>query len=537
MTPSGGRGQKPGTFESLARSFTSWRTAAVTLQSLPSGLPLGLVLIALPAWLALEGVDVKTIGFVTLAQAPWTFKFAWSPLLDRYAPPFLGRKRGWAVLAQGALLISTAALAVVATQPERVWLIAGVSLLIAFASASQDIALDAYAVEVLRVEEQGVAAGARSAVSRFAMFLSGRVVITAAKYLSWPVLFGIQAVTYIPAAILMFFSPEPEEAPPPPKTLREAVWQPFVAFLRQHRAVEIAVFLVLYKFGDNLAYALVSPFLVQVGFDKMDIGVASGTIGLIGTIVGAIAGGAITTALGLGHSLWIFGLTQAFSNIGYVLVAEAGVNRPLMYSAMAVETFTSGLGTGAFGVLLLRLTQKRFSATQYALLSSIFALGRTVSGPVAGVLVDAMGWRDFFLLTILASAPGLVMLQRFVPVGVREPLFTLEAPAARPPIGRRGLITRAATGTVLGLILAGGGSALLEAFRVMRVDPDRGFAIAGPLGRLLCPTGVAAWTSLIAVCLFGLLCGIASAALAAARRGIAPPAAPAPGRPEGEDGP
>jgi PAT family beta-lactamase induction signal transducer AmpG len=508
--------EAPSTLESLGRSFTSWRTAAVTLQSFPSGLPLGLVLVAVPAWLALEGIDIRTIGFVTLAQAPWTFKFLWSPFLDRFAPPFLGRKRGWAVVAQAGILVTTLALAALALEPERVWLIAGVTFLIAFASATQDIAIDAYAVEVLHREEQGVAAGARSAVARFAFFLSGRVVITAAKYVSWPVLFAVQSLVYLPAAILMYFSPEPEEAPAPPSSLRSAVWDPLVDFLRQHRALEITIFLVLYKFGDNLASALVSPFLIQVGYDQIDVGVASGTIGLVGTIVGSILGGTITSAIGLGHSLWLFGLLQAFSNIGYVLIAQAGVNRLLMYGAIAVETGTSGMGTGAFSVLLLRLTQKKFSATQYALLSSIFALGRTVAGPLAGVLVDAIGWRVFFILTIFAAAPGLIMLQRFVPFGEKEPTLGTAARRVGGPVARRALLARALGGTALGVAVALVFQGMLDFLRSSRGGAA---SVVSPWAPLF-PASPGDWISLLATLLFGLVCGLMWAAMAAARRGV-----------------
>ena len=506
---------RTGLASSLRASFTSWRTACVTLQQFPSGLPLGMVITAVPAWLALEGVDVKTIGFVTLAQAPWTFKFLWSPLMDRYAPPFLGRKRGWALLSQIALFVTTMGLAGAAAQPQHVWIVAAATCLVAFAAASQDIAIDAYAVEVLRPEEQGPAAGARTAISRLAFFLSGRVVITAAKYLSWPALFAFQALAYLPSALVTALSPEPEERPAPPRTLKDAVWDPFVAFLRQHRAVEIALFLVLYKFGDNLASSLVSPFLIQAGYDKVDVGVASGTIGLVFTIVGSLAGGAITAGLGLGHSLWLFGLLQAFSNLGYVAVAQSGVNRPLMYSAMAVETLTTGMGTGAFSVLLLRLTQKRFSATQYALLSSIFALGRTVAGPMAGVAVDALGWSTFFFLTIAAAAPGLILLQRFVPLGVRDPVFTIEPAPAGPPPARAALVRRGLAGLATGLAVGIACSASLDAARSLRAG--RGFDLVTPLSRLVSPSGVDDLFTLVAIGLFAATCGIASAALVAAR--------------------
>jgi len=511
---------RPGTAHDLRQAFLSWRTAAVTLQSFPSGLPLGLVLITVPAWLAVQGTDIRTIGFITLAQAPWSFKFFWSPIMDRYAPPFLGRKRGWAVLAQAALLITTGALAYLAQEPQRVWLIGFVTLLIAFASASQDIAIDAYAVEVLHENEQGVAAGARSAVARFALFLAGRVVITAGKWISWTALFAAQALVYLPAMVLMYFSPEPENLPSRPRSLRAAVWEPFVSFLRQQRAVEIAVFLTLYKFGDNLASSLVSPFLVQTGFDLADVGIAAGTIGLVATIIGNIAGGAITTSFGLGHALWLFGFLQAFSNIGYVLIAQAGADRPLMYAAMAIETGTSGMGTGAFSVLLLRLTHKEFSATHYALLSSIFALGRTVAGPIAGIMVDAIGWKPFFIFTIFAAVPGLVMLQSFVPIGTRDPDLRIENRPEGIPLTFRRLLARAVTGTLLGMAIAGILSASLNALRNLHLDPANGFDILTPLVALVQPATLSDWITTAAVLLFGGVFGLSAAAFAAARHGI-----------------
>lgn len=516
---------RPSTLQSLARSFQSWRTACVTLQSFPSGLPLGLVLVSVPAWLKLQGFDNTTIGWVSAAQIPYAFKFLWSPLMDRYAPPFLGRKRGWAVIGQAGLFVTTLWLALVAAQPGRPWVIFAAVFAVAFASASQDIAIDAYAVEVLRPEEQGVAAGARSAVARLALTLSGRMAITAASWVSWPLLFAAQAFFYVPAAALMVFSPEPEAAPSPPRSLREAVWEPFVGFLRQHRALEITTFLVLYKFGDNLASALVSPFLLDTGFDKWDVGIIFFWIGFAGTILGSIAGGAVTTGLGLGHSLWLFGFLQALSNVGYILVAQVGVNRPLMWAAMLIESATTGMGTGAFAVLLLRLTQKKFSATQYALLSSIFALGRTASGPLAGVLSDTLGWAVFFTLTIFAAIPGLVMLQRFVPLGSREPVFREEPPSPKRALSRRELVGRALLGGLSGILLAALYSTAMNALRAMRMKPGLGpgpgFSLVPHLQRLIAPETAGDWTTVLGILVFGAVCGLAAAALAVARRGIA----------------
>jgi PAT family beta-lactamase induction signal transducer AmpG len=521
MTDANAPAQRPSTLQSLARSMRSWRTACVVLQSFSSGLPLGLVLVAVPAWLKLQGFDNSTIGWVTAAQLPYAFKFLWSPLMDRYAPPFLGRKRGWALISQAALLVATLGLAWVAASPGQVGTIWIAVFLIAFASASQDIAVDAYAVEVLRPEEQGVAAGARAAVSRFALTLSGRICITAATWLSWPFLFAAQALVYPASAALMVFSPEPESPPEPPRSLREAVWEPFVGFLRQHRALEITTFLVLYKFGDNLASALVSPFLLESGYSKMDVGIIFFWIGFGGAVVGTIVGGAVTSGLGLGHSLWIFGFLQAFSNVGYVLIAQLGVNRPLMYSAMFFESATTGMGTGAFSVLLLRLTSKKFSATQYALLSSIFALGRTASGPLAGVLVDAIGWPIFFGLTIVAAAPGLLLLQRFVPLGTREPALVEEAGRAGSPLRTAELAMRSLFGLLAGTVFAALYWSVLEALRAMRAKPPASFSILPPLRHLLSPADLGDWTTIASIVLFGIICGIAVAALAVARRGLA----------------
>ena len=432
-----GAGQAPG----LRSVVGSWRLLSVVLLSFSSGLPLGLVWFAIPAWMAREGVDIKVIGLFTLAQAPWSFKLLWSPGMDRYPPPFLGRKRGWTLVGQVALFALTLALAGVAHRPDTLWVIGALALGIAFASATQDIAIDAYAVEVLRRDEQGVATGARTAFYRAAMLVAGGASITLAAGTSWAFVNLMLALLYLPFMVLTVLAPEPDVLPQPPRTLREAVWGPFVGFLAQHRSLEILGFVVLYKLSDNLTQALTGPFLVQTGFGDFDVGLARTTIGQAAAIGGTFLGGLLTDRLGLGRSLWIFGFLQLASNLGYAAVAQVGVNRPVMYAAQAFEHLSSGLGSGAFGVLLLRLTQKRFSATQYALLSSLFTLPRVLAGPITGVLADAMGWRDFFVLTVLFGVPGMVMLARFVPWGARDVNFEVAAPSWGPPISRARLLS------------------------------------------------------------------------------------------------
>jgi len=411
----------------LLDALRSRRTLAVSALSFASGLPLGLVWYAIPDWMRDAGVDIRLVGLLTLAQAPWSFKVLWSPLMDRYVPPFWGRRRGWMAVTQILLSVLVLMLAGVGERPDALWIVGALAFAIAIASASQDIAIDAYAVEVLRKEEQGAAVGARLAFYRAAMLVSGGVSITLAARIGWPAVNGLLAVVFVLMLALTWRSPEPDMQPAPPATLRDAVWLPLVGMLCRPRALEILAFVLLYKLGDQLTQSLTRPFLIDMGYNAFDRGVALATLSVGLTILGTFIGGLVTTAAGLGHALWIFGVVQIFSNAGYFLLAV--LDRPnvaVMYGATGFEVFSAGLGMGAFGVLLLRLTEKRFSATQYALLSSLFAVPRVVAGPITGFTVSAIGWPSFFLLTMALGIPGLVMLARFVPIGVREP--DLDAP-------------------------------------------------------------------------------------------------------------
>jgi PAT family beta-lactamase induction signal transducer AmpG len=426
-------------------------------------------------------------------------------------------------LTQLALAVLGLMLAGVGRHPDAIWVVGALALAIAFASASQDIAIDAYAVEVLRDDEQGAAVGARIALYRAALAISGGAAITAAGRFGWPAVNVLLALVYIPMLFLTWKAPEPETQTPAPRTLREAIWQPFIGFLSRHRALEILAFVLLYKFADQLAQALTRPFLIDMGYSADHRGIALATVGLVATIAGAFVGGWVTTLAGLGHSLWMFGFLQIFSNIGYFLLARAGgPNLPLMYAATSFELLTSGLGTGAFSVLLLRMTQKRFSATQYALFSSLFALPRLLAGPITGFAVDAMGWSTFFLVTMVLGIPGLVMLARFVPLGVREPEFTVEdvrqehAPLSAPALALRGAV---------GALLTGAGSCaltvLLAALKAMREKPATGFDLGGAARLVAHPAGIADWTQLVGILILAVGGGLFAAAAMAARRGVA----------------
>ncbi len=509
-----------GAFNNLARAMSSWRTASVALLSFASGLPLGLVWYAIPDWMRDIGVDIRIVGLFSLAQVPWAFKVLWSPLMDRYVPPFWGRRRGWMALMQVALAVLSLALAGVGSHPEAIWVVGAIALAVALASASQDVAYNAYMVDVLRADEQGPASGAMLAFYRAAMLVSGGVSITLAGRWGWPAVNALLGIVYLPMLALTWLAPEPEEKTEAPRSLREAVWHPFIGFLSRHRALEILAFVFLYKFADQLAQALTRPFLIDMGYDSDQRGVALSTIGMVATIVGGFIGGITTTMVGLGHSLWVFGVLQIFSNIGYFFLAGlAGPSIPIMYGATGFELFTSGLGTGAFSVLLLRMTQKRFSATQYALFSSLFALPRLLAGPISGFVVDAIGWRTFFLSTLVMGIPGLVMLAKFVPIGVKEPEFTVKEIERMRPLSGSELFARGALGAALAFAVALFSVASLAALKTMREAPDVGFDLARAFGQLRNPTEITDWVELIGIAGFTAIGGIFTAAIYAARQG------------------
>jgi PAT family beta-lactamase induction signal transducer AmpG len=527
-----------GTWQSLKAAAASRRIAAVTLQSFSSGLPLGLVWIALPAFLTYRGVDIKTVGIFSLAQAPWSFKFLWSPLMDRYGPRFggVGRRRSWILVCQALLLLGILGLAAWGGSAV-VGIVGALALFVAFASASQDIVIDAYAVEVLERDEQGVAVGARTALARTAVLLSGAATITLGQRLGWPPVFAALALLFVPMAAVVLWSPEPQAAPPPPRSLREAVFGPLLELFRRSGALSILGFLVFYKFGENLATALIRPFLIQKCFVPEDVGLATATIGLVGLITGTFWGGASTERIGLTRCLWLFGAIQAVGFLGYIaidrmtpgspcaggaigVVVQPLVNRLVMYAAILTETFCQGLATGAFGVMLLRMTQREFSATQYALFSSIFAVGRILPGPIAGYTADAIGWTPFYLLCTAASVPGLVLLQRFAPLGGREPaLEALESVEARP-VSRARVLVAAAVTAVAAFALSLGLVGLLGALRSARASAGGRLDVAGAIVRVLAPVQVSDWLRLVGLGVVGLVAGAASAAFLVARHGL-----------------
>ena len=383
------------------------------LLGFASGLPLALTTGTLQAWATIDGVALQQIGFLTLVGSAYTLKFLWAPLVDRYAPPFLGRRRSWMFVTQ--VLLALAIVAMGMLSPGSALLpLALLAVAVAFFSSTQDIAFDAYRTDVLRADERGAGAALSVLGYRLAMLVSGGLALVLAdSWLGWGNTYVLMGALMGLMALVTLVSPEPENVAKPPRTLGAAVIEPFREFFSRPEAWLLLLLIVLYKLGDAFAGALSTTFLIRgAGFSATEVGTVNKILGLAATIVGALAGGALMARLGLYRALMLFGLLQAVSNLGYWLIAISGQNLWLMATAVGVENLCGGLGTAAFVALLMGLCDKRFSATQFALLSALSAVGRTyLAGPLTPPLVAWLGWPTFFMITVAIALPGLVLLR------------------------------------------------------------------------------------------------------------------------------
>jgi len=402
---------------SALRVFQSRKMAALLLLGFSSGLPLFLTSRTLQAWMTVEGVDLTAIGLFSLVGLPYSLKFLWSPLLDRYTLPFLGRRRGWLLLIQGLLLVAIALMGL-QNPSASLRLLAMNALAIAFLSASQDIAVDAYRADVLDPLEMGAGAGIYVLGYRMALLITGSAALILADQLPWPLVYGVMSLLMLVGMLTTVWAPEPEVQPAAPRSLRQAVLQPFLDFFQRYSwgtGLIILGFICLYRLGDALTGNMMTPFLLQQGFSQTEIGAVQGGIGLIATIVGALAGGAAISQIGIHRALWVMGGLQASSNVSYFALANAGANPVVMIAAISIDNFCAGLAIAALTALLMSLCNPQFSATQYALLSSLFAFSRDVLAAPAGKAAELMGWPLFFLFTIGAALPALLLLPFFAP--------------------------------------------------------------------------------------------------------------------------
>ncbi len=387
-----------------------------------SGLPLFIVLTLISAFLRKEGVDLKEIGLFSLASFPYTWKFVWAPLVDRYNPFGLGRRRGWIALSQICVFSAIFVIGMFDAQKQTM-LIAVITLVLSFSSATQDIVIDAYRREILKDNELGLGTSLFIAASRASSLIPAGLSLILADFISWEMVFIITASFMIPFMILTFFLKEPENLNTPPN-LKEAVIEPFREFVNRKGLgylLLIILFVFCYKLGDSMATALATPFYIDMKYDLLTIGLVAKNCGIWSMIIGGIIGGIIMLKIGINKALWIFGFGQLITILGFAMLAHVGDGSEgapsvwLLAIVIIAENLGAGLGTAAFVAFISAKTSKTYAATQFALLTSLSAVPRTFCNATTGYLVEYFGWENFFYLCTVLAVPGMLLLLKVAP--------------------------------------------------------------------------------------------------------------------------
>ncbi|BBO70702.1 MFS transporter [Desulfosarcina alkanivorans] len=394
----------------LATTVINRRMLVALVMGFSCGLPLLLTLSVLQAWMKEAGVDLTTIGLMSLVGLPYTLKFFWSPVFDRYALPFLGRRRGWLLVSQLALMASLVWLGFnnPAAHPE---LLALAALAVSFFSASQDIVVDAYRREDLPDRELGLGSSLYINGYRVGMLLASGGGLILADHIPYSLVYLIMALCLLPGVITTVLTPEPR-VPSFPVSLKAAVVDPLVEYFSRSHALWILAFILMYKIGDTMAAAMTTPFYLDIGFSKTQIGAVVKLFGFWATVGGTITGGIAMIRLGIVRSLWIFGILQALSTAGFFLLATIGPSLAALSAVIAFENLSGGMGTSAYAAYMASITDKRFTATQYALLTSLMGIPRVLAAAPTGYLATLMGWQGFFIFCTLIAIPGLLLLLR-----------------------------------------------------------------------------------------------------------------------------
>ena len=384
------------------------------LMGFSCGLPLLLTISVLQAWMKEEGIDLTVIGMMALVGLPYTLKFLWAPFLDRFTLPFLGRRRGWLLVAQVSLIFSIAGLGY--TDPgKNPWVVAFAAFLVTFFSASQDIVVDAYRREDLPDQELGLGSSLYVNGYRVGMLLASGGGLIMADYIPFSMVYLIMAACILPGVLTTLLAPEPTITHGIPRTLREAVVDPLIEYFKRDGAVWILAFILLYKIGDTMASAMTIPFYLDIGFSKTEIGAIVKLFGFWAVIAGTLIGGVLMLRLGINRSLWIFGFLQAISTACFAILARIGHSVSVLSGVIAFENLSSGMGTAAYMAFMASITNKRFTATQYALLTSLMGVPRVLASAPTGFLAKNMGWVSFFIACTLIAIPGMLLLLKFAP--------------------------------------------------------------------------------------------------------------------------
>ena len=398
----------------LWRTIFSTKMLIIGLMGFMSGFPLLLTGSTLQAWMKDAQVDLTTIGIFSIVGLPYTLKFLWSPMMDRYVPLRLGRRRSWMLITQAALVGAIAALGL--TQPSQApWTVAAVAVLVTFCSASQDIVLDAYRRELLSDNELGLGSSFYINGYRLAMLVAGAGALLLADRMPWRYVYYVMAAVMALGLVITLCAPESVGDVRAPASLRQAVIEPFLDYFRREDPWLILAFILLYKIGDTMASAMTTPFILELGFSKTEYATIGKSFGLFATLTGGFVGGAILFRLGIFRSLWIFGVMQAVSTLGFALLTHTGTSLSALATVVAFENLTSGMGTSAYAAYMASLTNRRFTATQYALLTSLMGLPRVLASAPTGYMAQAIGWQGFFVLCALIALPGILLLLRVAP--------------------------------------------------------------------------------------------------------------------------
>lgn len=409
--------------ETMKKVF-SVRMLSMLLVGYASGLPLLLIGSTLQAWMTDEGVDLASIGMVSLIGLPYVVKFLWAPVLDRFKLPFLSRRKGWMVLFQALLVVCILGLSF--SDPKTdIYVTCAWAFLIALFSSSQDVVIDAYRREILPDEELGLGSSLYVTGYRLAMLVSGALALIIADNVPWKDVYMYLAIFMAPSILFTLFAPAENKHIPIPSNLKEAIVGPLVDFFSRRGAWIMLLFILLYKVGDSMASNMTTPFILDIGYSKTDIGTVAKTFGMIATIAGGIFGGTLMLRMNMKVSLIFFGILQAVSTVGFSVLAHLPVSFTSLATVIAFENLASGMGTAAYAAYMASLTNKQFTATQYALLTALMGIPRVILSSPTGWMAKFMGWEMFFVFCTVIAVPGLLLL---------IPVFKLENPAQKSAV-------------------------------------------------------------------------------------------------------
>lgn len=401
------------------KKIFSYRMLIMLLMGYSAGLPLLLTGGTLQAWMTDEKVDLTSIGMVSLIGMPYVLKFLWAPFLDRFQIPFFGRRRGWMIVFQILIALSIFGLSM-SNPKEHLMTVIGWSFLIALFSASQDVVLDAYRREIMPEEELGLASSLYVNGYRLAMLVSGAFALYLADQMAWASVYKWMAILMVPAVLFTVIAPKENIHIKIPSNMKEAVIGPLKEFFTRPGALVVLLFILLYKVGDSMAANMTTPFILQMGYSKTDLATVAKAVGLIATIVGGLIGGIMMLRFNMKWSLIFFGILQAVSTLGFAALPSLPNQISSLAIVIAFENLASGMGTAAYAAYMASVTNKAFTATQYALLTALMGIPRVILASPTGKMAELMGWEGFFIFCTVVAVPGLLLL---------IPVFRLEKPA------------------------------------------------------------------------------------------------------------